>query len=159
LVDDKGTLKSYPGAIDAAGDLSIPKVPMAPYLLALTSPPPKNIPAAQPAVSFFATSSRTLDLGTTYSGRPNPAGMTKPTFLSLQAMLTLPFNVYTEDGMGTVLQPLDDRLQFISKNGSVTGIFDPLQSMPGDNAPADGDKQLSGWKINAQDAFSLLGFL
>lgn len=159
LVEKDGAYTTFPGSIDKDAKLRIPGVPEGPYLLALTSQAPTTIPGASPFTSFLETSARTLDLGTTFSGRAAIASMTQPTFLLLDATLTTPWQTYTEDATGMVTQPLDDSLQFISRNASVTGSFLAAQSEPQDGAPITGATQLTGWKIDATSAFSFLGNL
>jgi len=159
LVEKGGAYTSFPGSVAADGKLRIPGVPEGPYLLALTSAASATIPGAPPLTTFFATSARTLDLGTTYSGRADIVSMTQPTFLLLDATLTAPWQTYTEDAMGMVTQPREDSLQFFSRNASVTGPVVAVASAPEDGAPADGAIKLTGWKIDASLAFAYLGNL
>ncbi|MFO0760612.1 MAG: hypothetical protein U0359_29295 [Byssovorax sp.] len=150
---------AFAGTISAAGDISIPGVPEGPYLLSLTNPLPSTLASGQLSKSFYGTSSRTLDLGAIYSGRPDIASMTEPTHLVLDATLQIPWQAYTLDGQGNVTQPLDDDVQFVSRNASVTGLFTATQSDTGDHPPADGDSSLSAWSIDARSGFDDLGIL
>jgi hypothetical protein len=159
LVEKEGAYTKFPGTIDKDGKLRIPGVPEGPYLLALTSPASTTIPGAAPYTTFFATSARTLDLGTTFSGRADIVSMTQPTFLVLDATLTAPWQAYTEDATGMVTQPLDDNLQFVSRNAAVTGSYIAALSLPEDSPPANGALKLPGWKIDASAAFAYLGNL
>lgn len=159
LVPKAGGHTSFAGTIDAGGKVSIPGVPEGPYLLALTNLPSTLIPDAQLSKSFYGTSARTVDLGALYSGRPDVATFTKPTTLVLDTTLTLPWQALTLDDQGNVLQPIDDDLQFFSRNAAVTGLFVASQSDPAENPPVNGTKALSGWSIDATAAFDYLGNL
>ncbi len=159
LVPKGQTYTAFAGTIDAAGNIAIPGVPEGPYLLSLTNRPSTLVPGAQLTRSFYATSSRTVELGALYSSRPDVVSFTKPSFLLVDATLTLPFRVYTEDDQGNVVQPLDDDLQFVSRNAGVTGLFTAGQSAEIDHPPVDGDKTLSAWSIDATAAFDYLGNL
>ncbi|WP_170319327.1 hypothetical protein [Polyangium spumosum] len=152
LVDMGGTVQSYPGTIDADGHFSIPGVPEGPYLLALEGAPSPLLPNAPPLRSFIATDARTVDLDQEFSGRPELTPMTQPTYLTIDAALTIPLQVATVDDMGNV-SGNDDQLQFYSRNGMVSGYYGPSWGAPDDNPPANGATQLSAWKINAHEAF------
>ncbi|WP_284721090.1 hypothetical protein [Polyangium sorediatum] len=151
LVDQGGTLQSYPGTIDADGNILIPDVPMGPYLLALEGPPSPFM-NAPPVRTFVATDARTLDIGYLHSGRPDPAPMSQPTYLTFDATLGVPMQVATYDDMGNILTQ-DDEIQIYSQNGTVLSYIYPSSSPPEDNPPANGATQLSTWKINAEDVF------
>ncbi|MDI1481051.1 hypothetical protein [Polyangium sp. y55x31] len=152
LVDQGGTLQSYPGTINDQGNISIPGVPTGPYLLALEGQPSAPFPNAPPVRTYVATDARTLDIGYLYSGRPDPAPMSQPTYVSIDATLGTPLQVATYDDMGNV-QGFDDEIQIYSQNGTILAFAYPAGSPPEDNPPANGATQLSTWKINAQDAF------
>jgi hypothetical protein len=157
LVPKEGGYTSFAGTIDAGGKVSIPGVPEGPYLLALTNLPSALTPGAQLTRTFYGTSSRTVDLGALYSHRPDTAPLTKPTKLVIDATLSLPWQTYTLDAQGNVIQPVEDDLQFFSRNGGVTGTVQALQSMPEENRPLDGAQALSSWSIDAATAFASLG--
>lgn len=158
LVEKEGAYTTFPGSFTPDGKLSIPAVPQGPYLLELTSPPPPAYPGATPYKTFFETSARTLDLGVTYSGRADVVAMTKPTFLLLDTTLTIPWHSFMADAMGNTTQPLDDGLQFISRNAGVTGTYVSQQSPTDEGPPADGATQLA-WKVEAMSAFGYSGNL
>jgi hypothetical protein len=159
LVAKPGGYDSFAGTIDDEGLITIPGVPQGPYLLALTNLPSSTVSGAQLSKSYYATSSRALELGAVYSGRPDRATITKPTLLLLDATLSIPWKTYTEDDKGNVLQALDDQLQFVSRNGSVTGRITAAPSEASKNPPADGAQALSAWSIDARSAFDDLGYL
>ncbi|MDI3283314.1 hypothetical protein QHF83_08450 [Polyangium sp. 15x6] len=152
LVDQGGTVQSYPGTIDADGNISIPGVPEGPYLLALESTPSSQFPNAPPVRWFVATDARTIDIGYLYSGRPDPTPMSQPTYLTIDATLGVPLQVSTVDDMGNI-QGLDDEILIYSQNGTALAYVYAPASPPEDNPPANGATQLSTWKINAQDTF------
>ncbi|MDC0747000.1 hypothetical protein [Polyangium mundeleinium] len=151
LVDQGGTLQSYPGTIDADGNISIPDVPMGPYLLALEGPP-SQFPNAPPVKTFVATDARTLEIGYLYSSRHDLTPISQPTYITFDATLGVPMQVATYDDMGDILTH-DDEIQVYSQNGMALSYIYPSSSPPEDNPPANGATQLSSWKIDAQDAF------
>lgn len=158
LVEENGAYKRFPGTISDDGKLSIPDVPEGPYLLELVSKPSALYPSLPAHKGYHAMTARALDLGSTYSGRPQVTEMTKPTFLEIDATLGTPWQTYTDDGMGNV-QPLDDDLQFVSKNAGVLGSWGTQASTAEDSPPPNGATALTGWKIDAQQAFQILGKL
>ncbi|MDI1449497.1 hypothetical protein [Polyangium sp. 6x1] len=151
LVDQGGTVQTFPGTIDADGNISIPGVPVGPYLLALEGPPPA-VQNAQPLRTFVATDARTLDIGRLYSGRRDLAPISQPTYVSIDATLGVPLQVATFDDLGNQTGFYDE-IQIYSRNGTVLAYVSPAASPPEDNPPQNGETQLGGWKINAQDQF------
>ncbi|HZF52788.1 MAG TPA: hypothetical protein VE093_29230 [Polyangiaceae bacterium] len=152
LVEQGGTFTSYPGSIDANGAVLIPNVPQGPYWLAVTEPPPPGVPGAPGLKIFVETSSRTLDLGTLYSHRMDIEPITAPTFLKVSASLTQPFQVYTQDDEGHVLQELSDTLQIISYGANVSGVaYGDSGGLGG--APADGAMSFNQWTLDASTDF------
>lgn len=147
IVGEGAARKSYPGSIDAEGNISIPDVPDGPYQLVLTSPPPANDPSAKPAKTVVVTDARVLDLGRIMSHRSDLKSMTQSTFLSISANLSVPWQAYTEDGQGNVIQPLDDELIFMSQNASAWGGWSST------GTPQNGDTQFSNW---SEDIFGML---
>lgn len=157
LVEENGAYERFPGTVSQDGKLSIPYVPEGTYLLELVGKPSTLFPDLPGFKAYYAMSARTLDLGSTNSGRPDVEVMTKPTFLEIDAPLGTPWQTYIDDGMGDV-QVFEDQLQLVSKNASVTGAWIAQASGAGDNPPQNGAGEL-GWKIDAQQAFATLANL
>ena len=150
LVENDGAYTTITGTVDPEGNLRIPGVPEGPYWLALTSPPSESLPDAPGVVVFHETSERTLDLGTTYSGRADTVAITQPTFLAIDATLSRPWFDNAGDEMSHT--HLADSLQFFSRNASVSGS---LLSQPGsaqDGSPPSGSSKVN-WIIDVSSIF------
>lgn len=145
--------KSYPGTISDVGNIDIPNVPMGQYWLALTASPPKNLPDAQPARTFVETDARVLDIGRVNTGRSNIAPMTQPTYFVINATFGIPFQEFTQDAMGQIIQPLSDEILFVSRGAGMWGY--PGESPLG-TAPTNGATEVQGWKFDLKNFFDLI---
>ena len=142
--------KTYEGTISDPGVISIPDVPMGTYWLALTSPPPINLPNAQAPRTFIETDARVVDVGRLNTGRSDIAIMTKPSPIVIDATFGAPFRIYSEDMNGQVTQPLVDELQFVSHGAALWGTADTFAESTG---PLDGATQVQGWTFDMQEFF------
>lgn len=150
--------KVYPGTIDAQGNIDLPGVPQGSYLLALTLPAAANLPNEQPVQLFYETDARVVNLERVFSGRPDIAPITQPTYLTLAASLAPAWHAYEEDMNGMVIEAREDQLEFVSRNGMVEGVISAGASLPEDQPPTNGATSVFGWKIDAQSVFGDFGF-
>ena len=89
-----------------------------------------------------------------HSHRQGLEAITKPTFLTLSAPLTIPWQDYTVDSQGNVVQELSDTLAVVSRSADVSGSLlaktdDDTQT----GAPKDGASSVDGWTIDAMTFF------
>lgn len=134
--------KPYPGTISAAGNIDIPNVPVGPYWLDLTSPQSKNFPDAPPLRTFIETDARFVDIGRLFTGRSDIAPMTKFTHLVLDVTFTIPVQQLVYDDMGQLIQPLSDKIYFVSRGAALWGV--PGESFDGVQ-PSHGATKVQGW--------------
>lgn len=144
IVGDGAAQKSYPGSVDAQGNVRIPDVPEGPYQLVLTDALPANAPAnAKPSKTVIVNDARSVELGYIYSYRADLQTLSKPTMLTLDATLGVPWQAVTKDMQGNVTQPLDDSLQFVVQNAAIFGLWFSQ------GTPKNGDTQIAGWANDA----------
>jgi hypothetical protein len=148
---------SYPGAMSAEGEIAIPDVPEGPYWLELTSPPPATAPELTPFRTYYELSERSFDVSRLLSYRPDVQSITQPTYLSVNATLSRPWQFGAIDTPGSDEVVLDDALFLYSRNAYVATRTDlffsaPAPGTPATEAPADGAATLA-WTFDAKDAF------
>jgi len=145
--------QTYLGTFIDTGGLTIPNVPMGPYWLALTGVVNEKFPMAQAPRTFVETDAREIDIGRLNTGRSDILEMKQPSNIVIDATFSTPFQVYTEDMNGQVLQPLTDELQIISRGAGMWCYSDVSADGTG---PTDGAMQVPGWTFDMQANFQNL---
>lgn len=143
-----GQLTIYPGELSSDGSrYEIAGVPEGPYwLVAEYERTMTNFTVPNLKVYQLLTS-RTVDWGTIYSGRPDVAAISTPTIASVEAsVLPVPWRQYTEDETG-VIQENQDYINVYSYNADAYAAF--VSPDPDDpHAPLDGATSFDGWSFD-----------
>lgn len=130
----------YPGALGTDGKILIPDAPEGAYLLELTSPPASFAPEEVPFRSFIEDSARSFDASRLFSHRPDVQAMTQPTYLSVNAQLTRPWQDSPVDAPNGDSVSVTDGLFLYSRNAFVVGQTQfadaTLQGLPESGAAA-----------------------
>ncbi|HEU4533155.1 MAG TPA: hypothetical protein VFS00_03520, partial [Polyangiaceae bacterium] len=140
----------YPGTMSPEGDVVVPGVPEGPYLLELARP--STTPGGAPFREFYEFTERDIDLSHLYSHRADVQAMTQPTYVTINAPLTRPWQAGASDEQLGPAIALDDMLYAYSRNAFVVGIAQGGEGAypepaPGDGTPANGAAALA-WRLD-----------
>ncbi|WP_437653021.1 hypothetical protein [Sorangium sp. So ce1182] len=146
-----GAVQTFPGALSADGSRwEIPEVPEGEYWLVTTSAPDERAVDAPKGRAMLQATSRTVDLGRSFAGRPDGGEATQEVDVALTADGLKPWHQVSRDAEGELVQPLQDSIELYSFNVDAFALLYPEEGTEG--APADEGTACSGWAFNWRDA-------
>lgn len=150
VVGAGGQSTIYPAQLSSDGTrYEIADVPEGPYwLVAEYEPTTTRFPVPN-LRAYQRLTSRTVDWGTIYAGRPDIAAISSETIVSVEASgLPIPWQQYTYDEeTDEVIQPNQDSISVYSYNADAYAAF--VSPNPDDpHAPLDGATSFDGWSFD-----------
>lgn len=147
LTDDGGLTVEHPATKSGEGYV-FSDVPEGNYVFQIGRTSDPATTGVTTITNNWIINSRTLDLGSKYSCRPDLTPLTESAYVSLSANLTSPWNVSFDADGNPTNSSVDDTLQLFSRNTGIVGFVGSDPTVGTDFAPLNGDLELKGWTFD-----------